>query len=60
MQNKEPSVCRQMCNYCYYTIRNGVCPIFGTYNTTFIQRIKLRVPRNIKQDIKFLKGGEES
>ena len=36
VQNQEPTDCRQMCNDCYYNIRNGVCPIVETDNNTFM------------------------
>ena len=55
MQNQGQTLCRQVCDDFYYNIRNGVCPIFETHNTTFIKII--RVPRNTKQDIKSLKRG---
>ena len=55
IQNQGQTLCRQVCDDFYYNIGNGVCPIFETYNTTFIKRI--RMPRNTKQDTKSLKRG---
>ena len=57
MQNHGQIVFREVCDDCYYNIRSGVCPIFETYNTTFIQKIKIRIPRSIKQDTKSLNRG---
>ena len=57
MQNHGQIVFREVCDDCYYNIRNGVCPIFETYNPIFIQRIKIRIPLSIKQDTKSLKNG---
>ena len=57
MQNHGQTVFREVCDDCYYNIRNVVCPIFETYHTTFIQRIKITIPRSIKQDTKSLNRG---
>ena len=57
MQNHGQIVFREVCDDCYYNIRSEVCPIFETYNTTFIQKIKIRIPRSIKQDTKSLNRG---
>ena len=54
VQNQESTDCRQMCNDCYYNIRNRVCPIFETWNSKFILRLRIWSTRNIKQDTKFL------
>ena len=60
VQNHEPTDCRQMYHGYYYNIRNGVCPICETYNATFIQRTRIKTPKNMKQDIKFLNRGGRS
>ena len=60
MQNQKPNVCRQISHDCYYNIQNGMSPIFKTYNTKVIQRIGIRIRRNIKQDLICLKGGGRS
>ena len=60
VQNHEPTDCRQVYHGCYYNIRDGVGPICETYNATFIQRTRTKIPKNIKQYIKLLNGGRKS